>query len=124
MFFVCLSHRKSPSSRTIILSQVLVLICLRWLGKYGLLQLPTSFLLTFFDCCRPAGLSSQILQISSQWSKHQNDQAACGARNQPDPSFVEIPRQGCNEVFADMSRHVLHHPPWQVCWAQGCFEKM
>ena len=36
-------------------------------------------------------------------SKHQNDQAACGARNQPDPSFVNIPRQGCNEVFADMS---------------------
>ena len=58
--FVCLSYRKSPSSRTIILSQVLVLICLRWLGKYGLVQLPTSFLLTFFDCCNSRAQLSDI----------------------------------------------------------------
>ena len=43
------------------------------------------------------------LQISSQWSKHQNDQAACCARNPRHPSVLNVPRQGCNEVFC---RHV------------------
>lgn len=65
MFFVCLSYRKSPSSRTIILSQVLLLICLRWLGKYGLVQLPTSFLLTFFDCCNSRAQLSDIHPVKA-----------------------------------------------------------
>ena len=44
------------------------------------------------------------LRISSQWSKRQNDQAAWSATVQRNLWFHHLPRQGCNEAFADMSR--------------------